>query len=322
MPRQARLDIPGGLYHVIARGNERHDIFRDEADRKEFYKRTTKAITETGQKCLAWAFIPNHFHLLILRGQRPLSDTMRKLMTGYAGYFNRRYHRAGHLFQDRYKAILCQQEEYLFELAAYIHLNPMRAGIVERYTDLVHFKWCGHGEVLTDSGEPALVACEYLLEHFGDTKAAAVKKYELFVQERVGRHKKGEYSGGGLLRSLGGADIAASLARHGEKELFDGRVLGDGGFVESVLKELNARENVKADKAEVMAEVLKLTGFGKDYVFKHDRTPDTIKAKALYCYLMREKAGAKGVDLMKELGLSSGAISHLCQKGRVLHEGY
>lgn len=319
MPRQARIDIPGGLYHVIARGNERREIFRDDSDYKEFYKRAAQAVSETGQKCLAWAFIPNHFHLLILRGKRPLADTMRKLMTGYVGYFNRRYHRAGHLFQDRYKAILCQEEEYLLEVSAYIHLNPMRAGLVKRYNDLAGYKRCGHGEVLAGGG--GLVARDYLLEHFGDREAAAVKKYDSFVAERVGRYKRGEYSGGGLIRSAGGAEAAASRARLGEKELFDDRVLGSGDFVESVLKE-DAGENRKADKAEVIAEVLKLTGLGKDYISKHDRTPDTVTAKAVYCYLMREKAGASGVDLMKELGLSSGAISHLCQKGRKLFDGY
>ena len=319
MPRQARIDIPGGLYHVIARGNERRELFREDSDYKEFYKRAAQAVSETGQKCLAWALIPNHFHLLILRGKRPLSDTMRKLMTGYVGYFNRRYRRAGHLFQDRYKAILCEEESYLLEVAAYIHLNPMRAKLVERYKDLADYKWCGHGEVLAGGGR--LVARDYLLEHFGGTEAAAVKKYDLFVQERVGRYKKGEYSGGGLIRSAGGADIAAGCSRRGEKELSDERVLGDGGFVESVLKGLDIQENRKADKTEIIAEVLKLTGFKKDVIFKRNRTPDTVTAKALYCYLMRE-AGAKGVDLMKEFRLSSGAISHLCQKGRALHDGY
>lgn len=170
MPRQARIDIPGGLYHVITRGNERREIFRDDADYKEFCKRAAQAVAETGQKCLAWALIPNHFHLLILRGDRLLSDTMRKLMTGYAGYFNRRHWRAGHLFQDRYKAILCQEEEYLLEVTAYIHLNPMRAGLVKRYCDLAGYKWCGHGEVLAGVG--GLVARDFLLEHFGDREAA------------------------------------------------------------------------------------------------------------------------------------------------------
>ena len=110
MGRKARVDIPGGLYHVIARGNERGKIFREESDYSEFLSRLSRYLKETGQKCLAWTCIPNHFHLLILRGKRPLSDLMRQQMTAYVGYFNRKYKRAGHLFQDHYKAILCQEE--------------------------------------------------------------------------------------------------------------------------------------------------------------------------------------------------------------------
>ena len=320
MPRQARIDIAGGLYHVIARGTERREIFRDDSDCKEFYKRAAQAVMETGQKCLAWAFIPNHFHLLILRGKRPLSDTMRRLMTGYVGYYNRRYHRAGHLFQDRYKAILCQEEEYLLEVAAYIHLNPLRARLVKHYTELSGYKWCGQGEVLAGGG--GLISRDLLLEHFGDRENAAVRKYDLFVEERVGRYKRGEYSGGGLIRSAGNSETAASLARRGEKELSDERVLGSGDFVASVLKELDAGGSNRKSRVEIIAEVARLTGLGKASIFRNDRTPDTVTAKAVYCYLMREKGGTTGVALAKELGLSSGAISHLSQKGRNLVESY
>lgn len=301
MPRQARIDIAGGLYHVISRGNERREIFRQNCDYEEFYKRAAQAVAETGQKCLAWALIPNHFHLLILRGKRPLSDTMRKLMTGYVGYFNRRYRRAGHLFQDRYKAILCQEEEYLLELAAYIHLNPLRAGLVKQYKALAGYKWCGHGEALTGGG--GLLARELLLEHFGDRMTSAVKKYDLFVEERVGRYKRGEFSGGGVIRSAGGYKAVGSISRRGERELADERVLGDGDFVASVLKELAASESGKAGKAEVVAETAKLTGLDKNLIFNHDRSPDTVKFKAVYCFLMREKGGVSGVTLSKELGL-------------------
>ena len=99
-------------------------------------------------------------------------------------------------------------------------------------------------------------------------------------------------------------------------------MLGSGDFVESVLKELDASGSRKASKPEVIAEVARVTGLRKDLIFKHNRTPDTVQAKAIYCYLLREKGGAKGVVLAKELGLSSGAISHLCQKGQELFEGY
>ena len=151
MARKARIDIPGGLYHVIARGNERGRIFRQESDYSEFLSRLTRYLAETG-----------------------------------------------HLFQDRYKAILCQEEEYLLEATAYIHLNPMRAGLVKRYEDLESYKWCGHCEVIKGA-KAHIIDREYLLSHFGERTGAAISRYKVFLEERVGKYKTGEYSGGGLL---------------------------------------------------------------------------------------------------------------------------
>ena len=102
MPRQGRLNIEGGIYHVIQRGIERRDIFRDDADREEFINRLGKGLKETGHHCYGWALIPNHFHLLIRTGVKPLCDLMRKVLTGYAIYFNRRHNRKGYLYQNRY----------------------------------------------------------------------------------------------------------------------------------------------------------------------------------------------------------------------------
>src|SRR3989339_1457728 len=130
MPRQPRIDIEGHLYHVIARGIERGKIFRDTMDYEDFLTRFKTAPEKTGGKCLAWCLMPNHFHLLILRGKQPLAEIMRRVMTGYAVGFNIRHKRSGHLFQNSYKSILCDEEEYLLELVAYIHLNPLRAGMV------------------------------------------------------------------------------------------------------------------------------------------------------------------------------------------------
>jgi len=100
MPRSARLDAPGTLHHVIARGIERYDIFRDDKDRVNFLERLGDNIEKGEYQCFAWALIPNHFHLLIRTGIMPLSTLIRKLMTGYAVYFNKRHKRNGHLFQN------------------------------------------------------------------------------------------------------------------------------------------------------------------------------------------------------------------------------
>ena len=116
MPRQARLDAPGVLQHVMARGIERRKIFWDNKDRSSFLERLAVILEETQAQCYAWALISNHFHLLLRTGPTPLSKVMRRLMTGYAVTFNKRHKRSGHLFQNRYKSVVCEEDPYLLEL--------------------------------------------------------------------------------------------------------------------------------------------------------------------------------------------------------------
>ncbi len=129
MPRKARVDAPGALHHIIIRGIERKPIFKDKIDYGNFIDRLGKILVDTGTACFAWALITNHAHFLFRTGMVPISTVMRRLLTGYAQQFNRRHQRHGHLFQNRYKSILCEEDRYLLELVRYIHLNPMRAGI-------------------------------------------------------------------------------------------------------------------------------------------------------------------------------------------------
>ena len=129
MPRKARIDAAGALHHIVARGIDRRSIFEDDTDRKDFLKRAATILSETQTACYAWALIPNHFHLLLRTGPSSISTVMHRLLTGYAISYNYRHRRYGHLFQNRYKSILCQEDTYLLELVRYIHLNPLRAGI-------------------------------------------------------------------------------------------------------------------------------------------------------------------------------------------------
>ncbi len=152
MPRKARLDVPGTLHHVMVRGIEGSSIFRDEEDRKAFVDRMSALVKETGTRILAWALMDNHLHLLIVSGLAGLSTFMRRLLTGYAIEFNRKHRRFGHLFQNRYKSIICDLDPYLMELVRYIHLNPLRAGLVNNMEELEIYPWCGHG-ILTGKTE-------------------------------------------------------------------------------------------------------------------------------------------------------------------------
>jgi len=148
MPRQARLDAPGLLQHVMARGIECREIFKDDQDRKSFLERLAVILEETQTQCYAWALIPNHFHLLLRTSLTPLSKVMRRLMTGYAVTFNKRHKRSGHLFQNRYKSVVCEEDQYLLELIRYIHLNPLRAGLVKNLKELDKYPWTGHSAIL------------------------------------------------------------------------------------------------------------------------------------------------------------------------------
>ena len=183
MPRQTRLDAPGTLHHVIIRGIERRNIVDDDTDRTRFVKRLGELSVDLHTPIYAWALMTNHAHLLIRRGVAGLSKFMRKLMTGYAVNYNRRHQRHGHLFRNRYKSIVCEEDIYFKELVRYIHLNPLRAGIVDTMQALDRYRWGGHsavmGKVKSDWQD-----VNYVLKWFAASKKTAKKTIgNLFKKE-------------------------------------------------------------------------------------------------------------------------------------------
>ena len=140
MPCKFRINDPGAMHHIIVRGIERRRIFSNDQDQDNFVEQLGDLVSDTETFCFAWALIPTHAHILLRTGQTPLSTVMRRLLTGYAVSYNRRHRRHGHLFQNRYKSILCQEDNYLLELVRYIHLNSLRAKIV-KLTTRYHRRW-------------------------------------------------------------------------------------------------------------------------------------------------------------------------------------
>src|SRR5438128_641367 len=132
MPRKPRIEIGGGLYHVITRGNNRRTIFRSQADYLRFAAILAAQKTKLPFYLYGYCLMPNHVHLLIEMQHDPLSRIMQRVLTTYSQFHNRKYKKVGHLFQGRYKSILCQSDRYLAELVRYIHLNPVRAKMVRR----------------------------------------------------------------------------------------------------------------------------------------------------------------------------------------------
>jgi putative transposase len=201
MPRKARLDIPGTLHHVMVRGIEGNHIFREEEDRTGFVDRMRPLVKDIGTRILAWALMDNHILLLLISGPAGLPTFMRRLLTGYAISFNRKYHRFGHLFQNRYKSIICDLDPYLLELVRYIHLNPLRAGVVKTLEELESYPWCGHG-ILTGRQKNDWQEKDFVLEFFGSKGKRAIRYYREFVEAGKGLGQRPELVGGGLIRSM------------------------------------------------------------------------------------------------------------------------
>ncbi|MFK5927222.1 MAG: transposase, partial [Desulfuromusa sp.] len=309
MPRQARIDIPGLLQHVIVRGVSRLPIFYDDYDREDFLGRFNRLLQETTTTCYAWVMLDNHFHLLLQPQGAKLALLMRRLLTGYAVAFNLRHKRAGHLFQNRYKSIVCDRDSYLLELIRYIHLNPIRAGIVGDIDSLATYRWCGHRELLDDSfgGQ---VSIEAVLPLFANKKQVARQKYLDFLSDGLGHDVTGKFSRGGMLASL---TLDSNL---NPDDLFDERVLGGGLFVEQVLSDAGlVPETLRITLAKLIDLVADDFGVDQRRLKKPGKERLLSAAKAVICHIGLRDCGFKGVAIAKYLGMTSSAVSHAAKRG-------
>ena len=249
MPRQARLDAPGTLHHVILRGIERGTIVADAEDRAAFLGRLGDVATATGTTLYAWALLPNHAHLLLRSGPAGLPQFMRRLLTGYAQAYNRRHRRVGHLFQNRYKSIVVEEDPYFRELVRYIHLNPLRARLVPDLPHLDRYPWCGHAGILGRQ-HPPWQDRAYVLSWFGRTERVALRAYRAFLREGIPQGRRPELVGGGLVRSLGGWAEVRAIRQRADRVVTDERILGSGPFVARMLAAGDARQQTQQARVQ------------------------------------------------------------------------
>jgi putative transposase len=324
MPRKARIDAPGALHHIIVRGIERRKIFWDDADRDSFVKRLGRVLTETHTDCFAWALIPNHAHLLVRTGITPISTVMRRLLTGYAVQFNRRHRRHGHLFQNRYKSILCQEDPYLKELVRYIHLNPLRAKLVPDYKDLQEYRYAGHSALMGKCPQE-WQNTEYILSRFGRKASLARRGYSEFVEKGAFEGKRPDLVGGGLIRSLGGWAAAKAVRRDNDRIKGDERILGDGDFVNEVLD--SCRQQLEQhyqylsrgyDFGWLVGRVAALLDLAPEIVMRRGRYPDTVEARSVLCYWAAREFGISTLELAKKLGVSQPTASQSIKRGEFI----
>ena len=324
MPRQARIDAPGAFHHIICRGIERRNIFRDNTDRDRFLDRLGSVLQETSTSCFGWGLIPNHFHLLLKTGDAPVAQVMRRLLTGYAVTFNRRHRRCGRLFQNRYKSILCQEDTYLLELVRYIHLNPIRAGIVKDLSSLDRYSYTGHSAIM-GIRKNSWQDKDSVLNLFGKNKYSARKKYRSFVEKGIGQGRIQELTGGGLLRSIGGWGVLKSMRRMKIHVKGDERILGDSDFVEKVLNQasehMERRYRLKVEGwtlLKITERVAEIFGIEKEQIVAAGKQPHRVSARSvLACWAVRD-LGMTATEVGQYLNMSKSAVSRAVTRGQKL----
>jgi REP element-mobilizing transposase RayT len=324
MPRKARIDAPGALHHIIVRGIERAVIFKDCRDRDNFLDRLGTILSESSTACYAWVLMTNHVHLLLKTGLTPIATVMRRLLTGHAVQFNRRHKRHGHLFQNRYKSILCEEDAYLLELIRYLHLNPIRAEIVKDLNALKFYRYCGHS-VIMGKTEHEWQDIDYVLGLFGKSYGAARRAYSAFVAKGVLMGRRPDLVGGGLLRSVGGWSALKGLRGGGIRHKGDERILGSSDFVKRVLKKANEQLDQKSrlqasgiDLKYLIDKVASYYEIESEDLRTASKESTITLARRMLCYLAARKLMFSCIEVARELNISTTAVSRAAKIGRRL----
>jgi len=205
--RKPRIEFEGAFYHVITRGNQRQKTFRDQEDFRKYLEILSNYKQRYNFLLYAYILMNNHVHLLLETAQTPLSKILQGINQSYTMYFNKKYKTSGHLFQGRYKAILCDRDEYLLALIKYIHHNPLRAKIAELPDE---YEWSSYRQYAQRQGHPGIVDTDNVLRMFSEDKSTARKLFRAYVSE-----------GGGIARELMYRTV-------------DQRILGGEEFIEKV----------------------------------------------------------------------------------------
>ena len=322
--RSARIDAPGALHHIIVRGIGRRKIFDDDADRNVFLERLGAVLNDTDTACFAWALIPNHFHLLLRTGQVAMSTVMRRLLTGYAMNYNRRHRRSGHLFQNRYKSILCQEEPYFLELVRYIHLNPIRAKLISNLRQLDKHPYVGHSVLMGKKSNDWQKADDVLLR-FAKGRAKAREKYQQFIQKGLTMGKRPDLTGGGLVRSAGGWSAVKALRRAKAYMKGDERILGDSDFVQAVLKQgeeaFERSYRLKAGGVDlnfIANRVSVMLNMPVEEVWSKGKYRQIVAARSLLCYWAVNELNISMSELAHRFEVTPTAISKSVLRGKTL----
>jgi REP element-mobilizing transposase RayT len=297
MSRQLRILIPGAVYHVTSRGNERKNIFRDEMDRNMLLKTIGEVKKKYDFKILAFVLMNNHYHFLLKTEKPNLPVIMQYMNTSYGIYFNRKYRRSGHLFQSRYHCVLVEYGPNIKEVARYMHLNPIRANAVET---LPEYEWSSHAQ-FTGMRETGIADPEYVLRYFSDSRKKAIEEYEKYMADGSWKDKDGERIGA-----------------------YGGYILGSEEFV----KKIKLLIKDKSISAEIANRIRLKNVYDADEIIEavtvyYDKTKEELimkkgrwnRGKQILMYLLSKDAGKNNTEIAELLnGMHNSSIGRIILK--------
>ena len=294
MARKPRIEYEGAFYHVITRGNQRQRVFKDDNDFQKyinllaFYKERYK------YSLYAYVLMSNHVHLLIETRTIPLSKILQGINQSYTMYFNRKYKTVGHLFQGRYKAILCDKDAYLLSLIKYIHLNPVRAKIAKAAGE---YRWSSHQSYDKQKNND-IVDTDQVLRMFSEDKSQARKLYRAYIDDGIEVKKE---------------DIYKTVSQ---------RILGEEKFVDKVMEKIderfeNKRKHHEYSLKKIVETIGKMRGITLKQLREKSRNREILTVRKLASLAARE-FGYKGKEIALYLQKDPSVIARYLKDGEKL----
>lgn len=276
MARPLRIEYPGAVYHVICRGNNRQAIYRDNPDRKRYLEKLSQYCQEKKVDLLAYCLLSNHLHLLLETPEGNLSKMMQALQTSYTVYFNQRHDRTGHVFEQRYKAMLVDKDNYLLQVSRYVHLNAVSAKLAGRPQD---YRWSSYGSYLGGKGIPGLKPAA-VLGYFSAGKNRQIQQYREYVEG-------------------GRGDKLHNAAPEVSKQIF----VGDEDFVEAMQRRSQAKAapEVRFSFKRIVKAVSAVTGIDEDEIRREQRGDEVKGSRELLCYVARRHGEVSMAELARFL---------------------
>lgn len=274
MPRKPRIHYCGAVYHVMARGNNKEPVFSSDRDKSKYLELVKKYRSKYEFSLFAYVLMENHLHLLIQVGDTPLSRIMQGIQLSYTQYFNKKYDRVGHVFQQRYKALLCSKDDYLLTLLKYFHLNPLKGGIGG-----LDYAWSSHKAYV--KGTDKLVDVDFPLSLFSGDRGTAVKRYIAFMADRQ--------------------EEAVALV---DQELTE-----DAGKIEK--KEIINEPVCKMSMGDLLKLVSRETSVAEEMIFKRTKKPDIVRARKMLIYLAVGCGILTRAEVAKFIGLGQSSVTRI-----------